>query len=697
MPNAAAPIPDEAPVFPRDLSWLSFNERVLQEAMDTSVPLIERLRFLAIFSSNLDEFYRVRVAALRQLIRLKKKTRKKLGLRPKKLLKEINKTVDRQQEVFGRVFRNDILPGLGKEGIYLVDERELSPAQEAFVAQYFDEKVRHHLHPIWLTDPDCETFLRDRQISFAVELLKDGGSSIALVEIPTDAVPRFLRLPSETGRHDVLFLDDVIRHQLPALFPDHSVNGAFAIKLSRDAELYIEDEYSGNLLEKIRKSLSKRETGVPSRFLFDKAMPVRILDLLRDKLSLESDDFIRGGRYHNFHDFFGFPVPETGFAQLEHPKAEPVPVPDFVGENSIFDVIREKDVLMHFPYQSYEAVIRALDEAADDPRVTRIAITLYRVAGDSGVARALIRAKEAGKDVTVFLEAKARFDEASNLYWYDAMKAAGIQVHSSMPGVKVHAKLFVLERKEVDGPRSYAYLGTGNFNEKSARIYSDFGLLTADPGICGEVWQVFDMLTQPDYRPTFEHLLVAPHEMRPAFEALIDAEIAAAKAGKPAWIRAKMNSLEDAGMIAKLYAASQAGVKIDMVIRGICCLVPGVPGWSENIRIHSILDRYLEHARAYVFHHGGDTQIYLASADWMGRNLSRRIEVGFPLKSAHTHQFATDILDLHFKDTARSRIINERQTNPYKEKQSVRRSNKSIRAQLDSYTYLRKLMNHSTI
>ncbi|MEM7040078.1 MAG: phospholipase D-like domain-containing protein, partial [Bacteroidota bacterium] len=459
--------------FPRDLSWLSFNARVLQEAADPRVPLVERLRFLAIYSSNLDEFYRVRVAAARQLRRLRKKKRQKLGIQPKWLLKLIQTEVDRQQGTFGQIFSQALLPALESHGIRLLREDNLTAAQSDFLADYFAREIKPHLNTARL-DGGQAHFLRDRQLYMVVELIEFGKSQLELVELPTAEVPRFIALPSAEGQHDVMFLDDVIRHNLPALFSGTKVKGAYAIKLSRDADLHIDDEFDGNLLEKIRKSLMKRDVGVPSRFLFDRAIPLFMLDQLRQVFLLEPEDLIRGGRYHNFHDFFGFPLPENAPAALQYPEAKPVPVPELDAAESLFDVVRKQDVLLHFPFQDYGYVLRFLEAAAEDPAVERIRITLYRVARDSGVAKALLRAHQNGKDVTVFLEAKARFDEASNLYWYDQMKEAGIRVVGSMPGIKVHAKLFQVLRREEGELRTYCYFGTGNFNEKSAKIYSDF-------------------------------------------------------------------------------------------------------------------------------------------------------------------------------------------------------------------------------
>jgi polyphosphate kinase len=676
----------------RELSWLSFNARVLQEAQDSSVPLLERLRFLAIYSSNLDEFFRVRVASLRSLLRLRKKDRKDLlrdlGYSPDRLLREIHRQVHAQQELFGEVFRKQLLPSLAAEGIVLLNDQTVTAAQRSWLASYFEEAVRPHLHPMPLEADTPVPFLRNRVLYLVIELWPSGMRGwggvprYALLEIPTQILPRFITLPTEGTSRGVLFLDDVLRVNLPALFPHFDVGNAYAVKLSRDAELYLEDEFAGNLVEMIRQSLSKRETGLPTRFLYDQQAPYPAVSRLKQWLGLADEDLVAGGRYHNFSDFFAFPTFDR--ADLQHPPLPPLPHPALAHAPSLFAAIAGQDHLLHLPYQSFGEVLRFLHEAADDPQVTTLRITLYRVAADSQVAQALIRARAAGKQVTAFVEVKARFDEETNLEWAQRMEAAGVQVIYSLPGLKVHAKLLLVTRKEGQTERDYAYLSTGNFNEKTARLYADIGLFTADPRLTAEVRQVFALLAGEVPHPVFEHLLVAPHHLRRGFYRLIEAEMAQAQAGEKAEMLLKMNSLEDLKMVEQLYEASEAGVRTHIIIRGICCLQPGVPGRSTHITATSIVDRFLEHARVFRFHHGGQEHLYLASADWMGRNLSRRVEVAFPVYDPRLRQEINDFLAFQLADNTHARLLDARQANAYVPAHPAA----PVRAQVDFYRYL---------
>jgi len=678
--------------FDRELSWLAFNGRVLQEARHPDVPVFERLMFLAIFSSNLDEFFRVRVASLRALLRLKKKKRKKLDFDPADLLRQIHAVVTTQQEKFGRIFREMILPELERHGIVLIDERRLHPSQEAALRRFFEEEIAPHVRPVLIRKEDDAPFLKNKGLYLVTELWeRKGGISLSaleahysLVEIPSPPLPRFIEIPGQEPPHRILFLDDVIRHGMPSLYPDYTVGASYAVKLSRDADLYLEDEFSGNLKEMIEKSLSKRETNVPSRFLYDLLMPQATLVFLRDCLGLEEEDLVEGGRYHNLNDFFSFP--RCGLEGLSYEPLPPLPHPELDAAPSILGAMREKDRLLSFPYQQFDYVVRLLDEAAADPHVEAVWVTLYRVSRRSAVAQALVKAAENGKKVTAFVEVKARFDERSNLDWAERMAAAGVQVLYSLPGLKVHTKLALVVRREGEARRCYAYLGTGNFNEKTARLYTDHGLMTADPRLADEVRSVFAFLAGDAEDPAFGHLLVAPFHLRQAFNKLIDFEIAEAQAGREAWMVLKMNSLEDPKIIARLYEASRAGVRIRIIVRGICCLVPGVPGQSETIAVTSIVDRFLEHARIYVFHHGGDEPIYLASADWMQRNLSRRLEVAFPIYDPGIRRDLRAVLDLQLADNTRARIIDAEQRNAYVPTVQAR----PVRAQVDAYRYFQE-------
>jgi len=660
----------EVPFFDRELSWLAFNGRVLQEADDPKNPLFERLTFLSIFSSNLDEFFRVRVASLRSLLRLKKKRLSRLGVNPVRLLTEIHKMVTVQQERFGETFRGRILPELERHGIFLVNESGVTTRQGEFLRSYYQEHVAEEVKPIHLDPSETPPFLRNQCVYLVVELWPEEPISLsaekphyALVEIPSPPLPRFVELPTEGERHVVMFLDDVIRTNLPAIFPGWDVGGAFAVKLTRDAELHLEDEFSDDLLSSIRNALAKRETGVPSRFLYDMQASYALVTFLKEALRLEDEDLVVGGRYHNLHDLADFP--RFGMDELSFEPWTPHRHPELDQASSVFDVVREKDHLLHFPYHSYEPVVRFLVEAAEDPDVEEIWLTVYRVSSDSKVLGALLDAAGRGKKVRVFVEVMARFDEASNLRWAERLQEAGILTFYSLPGLKVHAKIALVVRREGEATSRYTYLGTGNFNEKTARFYTDWGLLTSDPRITEDVESVFHFLAGEREAPEFRHCLVAPFNLRSGLLELIDAESDAARQGRAAGILAKMNSLEDREVIEHLYEASGAGVPVDMVVRGLCCLTPGQPGSSENIRIRSILDRYLEHARVYVFHADGEERMYLASADWMHRNLSRRVEVAFPIYDPDLRVQVRRYMDVQFADNSTARIIDVRQHNAY--------------------------------
>ena len=681
---------DSYTYFDRERSWLSFNGRVLQEAEDSRVPLFERLKFLAIFSSNLDEFFRVRVASLRSLLRLKKKAKSKLGLKPRRLLREIHDVVTEEQERFGQILRGQILPGLEEHGIFLINESAVTDAQGAFLRDYFDEHVREHVRPLVLEHGEAP-FLKNQQIYLIVELesplegvrLSTTHPQYGLVDVPSPPVPRFVCLPADDDRNYVMFLDDVIRYNLPGLFPKHQVAGAFAVKLSRDAELYLDDEYGDTVVEQIRKSLQKRDEGLPCRFLYDLHASYGTVSALMKMFGLRDEDLVLGGRYHNLRDLFDFP--RFDLEHLAYRKLPPLDHPVLEHAESLFATIRAKDHVVHFPYQKFDYVIRFLKEAADDPDVKSVWITLYRTASDSSIVKQLIRAADAGKKVTVFVEVKARFDEASNLHWAARMEEAGIRTLYSFPDLKVHSKLALVSRKEGDETQWYGYLGTGNFNEVTSRIYADHGLFTADPRLTHDVRKVFAFLAGEEKKPTFEHLLVAPFYMREAFYDLIDNEAVAARTGAVGRMLLIMNSLEDQEIIDRLYEADQAGVRTEMIIRGICCLVSGIEGQSERTQIRSIVDRFLEHARLYIFHNQGDEKYYLSSADWMNRNLSKRVEVAFPVYDPDVRRELRQIVEIQRLDNTKARIIDAEQTNAYVEPGEM----EQVRAQIETYEMLR--------
>jgi polyphosphate kinase len=694
MKNPQSKVTKRYPTTNREISWLQFNARVLQEARDKRNPLMERIKFLAIFSSNLDEFFRVRVASLRGLLTLKKTTSKKLAIDPEKLLKKIYSVVSHQQEVFGATFINDIKKELAENNVLVVNEKELSEKQADFVHTYFRDNVLALIRPYFISKQNQVPFLQSRSIYQVVELrekseIVKGETTLsaelqyAIIEVPSKELSRFVVLPKDGKKNYIMFLDDVIRYSLRELFPRYEVGNAYAIKLVRDAELYIEDEFQGDLLSKMEQGLRNRKRGIPCRFLYDPEMPEICRTMLAKFLRLQQDDLMAGGRYHNFIDFFTFP-------NLIGPSAENKPQPplhikELDEAKRLHIVIRQKDVLLHYPYISYDYVLRFLQEAATDAKVLAIKITLYRVANQSRVVEALKLAAKNGKEVTAFVEVKARFDEESNLYWAGELERAGINVLYSFPGLKVHCKLCIVTRLENNVKKRYTYMATGNFNEKTSELYTDYGLFTTNEVITKEVNEVFKILGRKERSLGFKKLLVAPFTLRKKLLKIIDNEIANAKAGKKAYIIAKLNSLEDPLMVQKLYQASRAGVKIQLLVRGICCLIPGNDEFSKNIKVFSIVDRYLEHARVYIFANGGDELIYMGSADWMVRNLSHRIEVAFPIYDEALKDEVRKCIGIQLADNQKARLLVKGKVNRYRKQQSV-----PLRSQVEQYKYYKK-------
>jgi polyphosphate kinase len=681
----------------REISWLQFNERVLQEARDDRNPLYERIKFLAIYSSNLDEFFRVRVASLRSLLNLKKTEHKELEIDPRTLIKKIHKIVGAQQEMFGKIFLKQIIPALAKHSIFLLDESKLTESQAEEVRKYFTEKILPLLKPVFPAKSTTETFINNRSLYFALDLVprkemitsgeppqtSDKNPEYAILEIPTPELPRFFTLEKKGKSTYVMFIDDVIRLALREYFMRHDVLGAYSFKMTRDAELHIDDEFQGDLLAKIQTGLGARKKGIPSRFLFDPNMPQEMLKYLSKYFKLTEDDLLPGGRYHNFSDLMSFP--NLGIAALENKPQPPLAHRDFETGRSIFSIMSEKDVMLFYPYQKYDYVLQFLREAAKDKLTIAIKITLYRVASKSEIVEALKDAAKNGKEVTVFVEIKARFDEEQNLFWAGELERAGVKVLYSFPGLKVHCKLCIVTRMERGEKKRYCYLGSGNFNEKTATVYSDIGLFTTDTRLTKEVKEVFQILGRKERSTEFDHLLVAPFSMRKTFEKRIDKEMKAAKDGKKAEIIVKLNSLEDEEMIAALYEASLAGVRIRLIIRGICCIIPELPHAGMNIKAVSIVDRYLEHSRVFIFHNGGDERYYVASADWMTRNLTHRIEVGFPVYDEALRKELRQFIDTQLRDNTKARIIAKGKNNKYKRSGT----SEKIRAQIDFYKYLK--------
>ena len=686
---------EDLPYIHRDISWLSFNYRVLQEAKDPAAPLFERIKFLAIYSNNLDEFFRVRVAQHRSLIRVGKKTKKALDFDPKEVLSQIIRIVNTQQEEFSDIFENQIVPELKKYNIYLLRRLDLNNRQKNFVENYFKDNLLPFVQPVLLLKHKIRPFLNNAALYLAIRM-KDKDKSIteeryAVIKIPSDHLPRFIHLPSSSpGRKDLIMLDDIVRHSVKSLFPGYKIQDTYSIKLTRDAELYIDDEFSGDLVGKIKHSLSKRNVGPPSRLVIDREMPNKLRDFLIDTFGLEKRGILLEGRYHNNFDFFKFP--DFGLSQLKDIPFPPQAYPPLEKAKDYFYAIRRKDHLLHFPYQSYESVVLFFELAAKDPSVTHIKIIQYRVAGKSRIMNALIQAVENGKQVSAFIEVKARFDEEANLKWGEKLEKAGVEVHYSFPGLKVHSKSALIRRVEKGRTKLYTYMSTGNFHEGTAKVYSDLGLFTADRRITSEVARLFSYLeTVKVPQQKYKHLLVGQFSMRERLIDMIDREIEFARQGKTARIVLKMNSLQDREMVEKLYEASNAGVKIDLIIRGICSLVPGKKNWSENIEAISIVDRFLEHARIFMFHNDGAEDIYLSSADWMSRNLRRRIETAFPIYNEHIRQEIKELLQIQLEDNVKARIIDEAGSNDYKQSNN----DLSIRSQVELYYYYkRKEENH---
>lgn len=651
----------------RELSWLDFNARVLEEARDESVPLLERIKFLAIFASNLDEFFMVRAATVQRQIEAGVTKPGPEGLTPVEVMARINAKVHEAHESIGACFRGQLVPALERAGITLIDDRTATKQQVEFASKYFHKHVKPLLTPLALDASHPFPQLENKALYFCVELGRRKKSKskmklrLALVPIPAQTLGRFVTLPSEGDKHFVMRLDDVIRLHLHEIFPQENTLGCYSIKVVRDAELEIVEDEAQDLLETIAESLEQRKRGPATRFLYDPEMPPRVLEMFVQQLKLEPSRIFPGARYHSFSDFMQFPGFEV--AHLQNPPMPPLPVAVLEKSEDIFATMRQQDVLLHHPYQRFDYVVNFLEAAAEDENVKAIKMTLYRTSSKSPVAKALAQAAKHGKKVFVLVELKARFDEETNINWARKLEKEGVHVMYGVPRLKTHAKLGLVVRKEEGGVRRYCHLSTGNYNDRTAQIYGDLGLLTARDEICGEVAQVFDLLTGYAAPATFKHLLVAPQHMRNEFIQRIRREADHARAGKRSGIIAKMNSLVDTEMIDELYLASQAGVPIQLIIRGICCLKPGVTSLSENIKVISIIDRFLEHARVYVFENDGSPEYILASADWMPRNLNSRVETGFPILDPSLQQHVREMINMQLADNVKARVLHADGTN----------------------------------
>ncbi|TMU56045.1 polyphosphate kinase 1 [Flagellimonas algicola] len=676
----------------REISWLHFNARVLQESVDKKVPLIDRLRFLGIFSNNLDEFFKVRYATVKRIVDAGKKGKSVLGgEKAKDLLEEITKIVIEQQTRSQEILEN-IEEELKEENIFIINENEINENQAEFIRDYFFKKVNQELMTIILNDLTEFPLLKDTAAYLAVKIVmtknENGASNnnrYALIEIPK-GIDRFIVLPKEGDKNYIIVLDDLIRFCLDSVFTmfEFESISAHMIKITRDAELDIDNDLTKSFIQKISSSVEHRKISDPVRFVYDKSIDKDTLQFLKEKMNIvDTDSVIPGGRYHNRRDYMGFP--SLGRDDLMYEKIEPLPVKGFSMNGSLLELIAQKDYMIYTPYHTFSYVTKFLREAALDPKVRAIKITIYRLANDSQIASALINAVKNGKQVTVQIELQARFDEQANIKYANQLQAEGIRLIFGVPGLKVHSKICLVEREESEGIKRYGFISTGNFNESTAKIYTDYTLFTSHEGILKEMARVFDFFETNYKIHKYKHLVVSPHYTKTTFMKLIDNEIANALVGKEAFVRIKMNSLTSYKMVDKLYEASRAGVKVQLIIRGVCCLVPGVDGMSENIEAISVVDKFLEHPRLFIFGNEGDPKIYISSADWMTRNLDFRVEVGCPIYDPDIKQELLDTFDISWKDNQKARVFSANQDNAYREKTAEDTETRSQFALYDYY------------
>ena len=676
----------------REVSWLSFNERVLQEALDSSNPVLERIKYLGIFSNNRDEFYRVRVATLNRM-----KSYKKIAPAQKReitrTLRDIHQIVADQEGQFTGAFHN-VLEELAKNNIHFVNENELNSKQMDFVVDYFRMNIRAFLSPLLLDNISGLGNFKDKFIYLAVKMAsavagenqKLKKENYAVIELPTEELSRFIELPPEGDKRYIIFLDDIIRANLKNIFGifGYDLFESHIIKFTRDAELDIDSDLSKSFLEIMNESIKQRIKGDAVRFVYDNTIDPKFLKKLLNKFGITQSDTLRaGGRYHNFKDFMDFPLTNTSLQFNELP---PFLHPEIEPNKSMFELIREKDLLFHYPYHSFQHIVNLLREAAIDPKVRAIKMTFYRVAKNSKVMNALINAARNGKEVTVFLELQARFDEQANIQWTQKLQEEGVRVIQNIPGFKVHSKLLLIRRKEKGQNVFYANISTGNFNELTAKLYADDSLLSSDQQLCRDVNNVFHLFETKYIPPTFTSLIVAPFKLRSFFTSMINREIIKARAGKKAWMILKLNNLVDIKVVNKLYLAGKAGVKIKLIVRGICVLKAGVPGLSENIKAFGVVDRFLEHSRVFVFANEGKPEVYLASADLMARNLDHRIEVVCPIKSPELKKEMIKMLDIQLKDNVKARSLHPDKINQYREPEN---EEEICRSQEAIYHYLK--------
>ena len=678
--------------FKRDISWLSFNYRVLLEADDDRLPLYERINFISIYSSNLEEFYKVRVADHKAIASGIARNDEETVQSATELLQEINDEVNRQMEDRIRIYEHKILPELQRNHIIFYQSRNVEPFHRQFVRQFFREEIFPYLQPVPVSKDEVVSFLRDNRLYLAVRVYKrdtpksdPGYTQYFVMKTPYSKVPRFIELPKHEDNYYLMFIEDIIKSNLDIIFPGFIVDCSYCIKISRDADILIDDNDSQtDIVEKVKKKVKKRKIGAVSRFVYDRYMPDDFLDFLIDAFNINRHELVPGDKHLNLEDLRLLPNPNKAIDWNEKPA--PMKLAYLDSKESIFRYVAKKDLMIHYPYHSFEHFTHFLYEALHDPSTREIMITQYRVAENSAVINTLIAAAQNGKKVTVFVELKARFDEENNLATAEMMKAAGINIIFSIPGLKVHAKVaLVVRRNEKEEPiRSYAYISTGNFNEKTAKLYADVSLFTCNKVIVSDLHNLFLTLEGKE-NPEFKRLLVARFNLIPQLEKLINREIALAKEGKEGRIILKMNALQDPAMIDRLYEASQQGVKIDLIVRGICCLIPGQP-YSRNIRITRIVDSFLEHARVWYFGNDNDPKVYLGSPDWMKRNLYRRIEAVTPILDPDLRQEIIDMLDIQLKDNQKACFVDDKLRNIFKKKPKAA----PVRAQYTFYEYLKK-------
>ncbi|MCC5856261.1 MAG: polyphosphate kinase 1 [Idiomarina sp.] len=672
--------------YPKELSWLAFNERVLQEAADKNVPVIERVRFLGIFSNNMDEFFRVRVADVRRRIFYARSSSERDEA--EQLMSGIQSKVLRLQQQFEAIYQG-VLKALARKNILIVTEDQVSPEEYQWLHEYFHDKIKRYIVPLVIgSHTDLVKAINEDATYLCVEIRHLNTLSYAAIEVPTDEVPRFIKLPFKSAKRKkkMILLDNVIRLFIDELFvglmPFDRLQ-AFSFKLTRDADYRLPHDIDQSVLERMEEGIRQRFAAEPVRLVYDGEMPGAMLRFICEKFKFSAhDSLVAGGRYRNTRDFVKFQ--NWGHRSLENKPLPPLEHPAFSQHRSIFEAIAAQDILLYYPYHKFAHLTEIIRQAAYDPHVQSIQICVYRVAPNSRIIHSLVDAVNNGKKVTVLIELQARFDEEANIEWAKHMTQEGIRIIFGIQGLKVHSKLLLVKRVENNTIQRYAHIGTGNFNERTAQIYTDFSLFTADPRICEDVEHVFQYLESPYRKFRFHHLLVSPVNTRERLESLIEAEISAARAGDKAEILLKVNNLVDEAIIVRLYRAARAGVRVRAIVRGMCALRPGVKGLSEGIEVISIVDRFLEHPRVFCFHHGGKERIYISSADLMTRNIDHRVEVSCPIYDPQLHAQIKDILEIQWRDTTKARIIDAEQTNTYR----PRGNKKKLRSQHAIYDYL---------